>query len=88
MGVFAGGSFLSEGGFGQRGIFAGGGFWPERGFCRRGFLARGGFWLDGGFCRRGVLAGGGFSSKRVGVCPEGFLFFPVPIDNNGGYTKY
>ena len=42
---FAGGGFLSEGGFGQRGIFAGG-----------FFFAGGGFWSEGGFVRRGVLS--------------------------------
>ena len=57
MFFFAGGGFLSEGGFGQRGIFAGGGFWPKGGFCRRGVLAGGGFWSEG------VLSGGGF-------CPD------------------
>ena len=46
------------------------------------FFVWGGFWPEGDFWRRGEgggVAGGGF-------CPE--VFFPIPIDNNGGYTKY
>ena len=68
---FAGGGFLPEGGFSQRGIFVGGfflffyegGFWPKGRFCRRGF------WPEGGFGLRGILSGWGF-------CPEeGFVLF-------------
>ena len=51
-----------------------GDFLSEEGFGQRGISAGGGFWPEGGFCRSGVLAGG--------------WFCPVPIDNNGGYTKY
>ena len=63
------------GGFFRLGL---GGFLQEGGFGRSGLVCRRGF-AGGGFGRRGVLVGGG-------VCPEGF--FPVPIDNNGSYTKY
>ena len=42
-------------------------------------LAGAGVLPEGGFGRRGFWSEGVF-------CPDGF--FPVPIDNNGGYTKY
>ena len=60
-------------------------FLPEGAFCLRGVLARGGFLQEGGFVRRRGFAGGGVWPE-AGFCPEGF--FPLPIDNNGGYTKY
>ena len=50
MFFFAGGGFLSEGGFGQRGIFAGGGFWPQGVLPEGGALVGGGFLLEEGFC--------------------------------------
>ena len=54
-------------------------------FAGGGHFVWGGFWPEGNFCRRSVLAGGGVLVGG-GFCPEGF--FPVPIDNNGRYTKY
>ena len=79
--------FFPEETFCLRGVLARGGVLQEGSFgqreggvCWRGFLAGGGFWSEGGFGRRGVLAGGGVLS--------GGGFCPVPIDNNGGYTKY
>ena len=52
---FAGESFLSEGGFDQRGVFAGGGFWQEGGYGRRGVLS------GGGFCPVAIDSNGGYT---------------------------
>ena len=60
-------------------------------FFGGGFLSEGGFGRRRGFRWRGVLAGGGvlleFFFLAGGGVLSGVGFCPVPIDNNGGYTK-
>ena len=50
------------------------GGWQDVFLPEGAFFVWGGFWAKEDFCRSGVSAGG--------------VFCPVPIDNNGGYTKY
>ena len=66
---------------GWQDFFIGGDFLSEGSFGQRGIFAGGEFWPEGG----GGLLEGGFG--RRGVLPGGW-FCPVPIVNNGGYTKY